>query len=70
MTTIGDPLFDLAISLCYWVQSDDPVELREILPTITHLPGFFSRAEFMQRYATKSGRDLSCHTLSSDLRLL
>lgn len=59
MTTIGDPLFDLAISLSYWVQSDDPAELREILPTITHLPGFFSRAEFMERYATKSGRDLS-----------
>jgi len=59
MTTIGDPLFDLAISLSYWVQSDDPAELREILPTITHLPGFFNRAEFMERYATKSGRDLS-----------
>ncbi|MEO8972861.1 MAG: phosphotransferase family protein [Ktedonobacteraceae bacterium] len=59
MTTIGDPLFDLAISLSYWVQSDDPAELREILPTITHLPGFFSRAEFMERYAMKSGRDIS-----------
>lgn len=59
MTTIGDPLFDLAISLSYWVQPDDPEELRAILPTITHLPGFFSRAEFMQRYAAQSGRDLS-----------
>jgi aminoglycoside phosphotransferase (APT) family kinase protein len=59
MATIGDPLFDLGISLCYWVQDDDPVELRAILPTITHLPGFLSRAEFMQRYAAKSGRDLS-----------
>lgn len=59
MATIGDPLFDLGISLCYWVQSDDPVELREILPTVTPLPGFYSRAEFMERYATKSGRDLS-----------
>jgi len=59
MTTIGDPLFDLAISLSYWVQADDPVELHMILPTITHLPGFFRRAEFMERYATKSGRDLS-----------
>lgn len=59
MTTIGDPLFDLAVSLGYWVQPDDPAELRAILPTITPLPGFLSRAEFMQRYATKSGRDLS-----------
>lgn len=59
MTTIGDPLYDLAISLGYWVQSDDPAELRAILPTVTHQPGFFSRAEFMERYAAKSGRDLS-----------
>lgn len=59
MTTIGDPLFDLAISLVYWVQQDDPQELRVILPTVTHQPGFFSRAEFMERYAAKSGRDLS-----------
>jgi len=59
MTTIGDPLFDLAISLCYWVQPDDPEELRAILPTITPQPGFFTRAELMERYATLSGRDLS-----------
>lgn len=59
MTTIGDPLFDLAVSLGYWVQADDPAELRAILPTITPLPGFFTRAEFMQRYAVQSGRDLS-----------
>lgn len=59
MATIGDPLFDLGVSLCYWVQADDPLELRAVLPTVTHLPGFLSRAEFMQRYASKSGRDLS-----------
>jgi aminoglycoside phosphotransferase (APT) family kinase protein len=59
MTTIGDPLFDLAISLCYWVQSDDPAELRAILPTVTPLPGFMKRSELMERYAVKSGRDLS-----------
>ncbi len=59
MTTIGDPLFDLAISLGYWVRPDDPAELRAILPAVTQLPGFLSRAGFMERYAAKSGRDLS-----------
>lgn len=59
MTTIGDPLFDLAISLCYWIQPDDPAELRAILPTVTSQPGFLSRAELMERYAAQSGRDLS-----------
>ncbi|HEY1350933.1 MAG TPA: phosphotransferase family protein [Ktedonobacteraceae bacterium] len=59
MATIGDPLFDLAVSLGYWIQADDAEELRAILPTITPLPGFLTRDEFMQRYATRSGRDLS-----------
>jgi aminoglycoside phosphotransferase (APT) family kinase protein len=59
MTTIGDPLFDLAVSLCYWIESNDSAELRAVQPTITHLPGFMTRSEFMERYATKSGRDLS-----------
>jgi aminoglycoside phosphotransferase (APT) family kinase protein len=59
MATIGDPLFDLAVSLGYWVEAGDPPELQAILPTITPLPGFFTRAEFMERYASRSGRNLS-----------
>jgi aminoglycoside phosphotransferase (APT) family kinase protein len=59
MTTIGDPLFDLAILLGYWVQADDPAELRAMLPTLTHQPGFLSRSALAERYARKSGRDLS-----------
>jgi len=59
MTTIGDPLFDLAISLSYWVSPDDPPELQMVLPAVTLLPGFTSRREFMERYAQKSGRDLA-----------
>jgi aminoglycoside phosphotransferase (APT) family kinase protein len=59
MSTIGDPLFDLAVTLSYWIQPEDSEELRTILPTITYLPGFMSRAEFMERYALKSGLDLS-----------
>lgn len=59
MATIGDPLFDLAVSLSYWVEPDDPEDLKEVLPTVTDTPGFFTRREFMDRYAEKSGRDLS-----------
>ena len=59
LTTIGDPLFDLASTLSYWVNNDDPEELRTILPTVTHWPGFISRDRFMELYAQKSGRDLS-----------
>jgi aminoglycoside phosphotransferase (APT) family kinase protein len=59
MATIGDPLFDLAVSLSYWTEPDDPQELIEVMPTVTSTPGFMTRREFMERYARKSGRDLS-----------
>ena len=59
MATIGDPLFDLAVSLTYWVTSEDSEQLQTVLPAVTMLPGFISRAEFMEIYAQKSGRDLS-----------
>lgn len=59
MATVGDPLFDLAVSLSYWVQEDDPPELKEVLPTVTDTPGFLSRKQFMDLYARESGRDLS-----------
>ncbi len=59
MATIGDPLFDLAVSLSYWVEDGDSRELREVLPTVTEAPGFMTRKEFVDYYAEKSGRDLS-----------
>jgi aminoglycoside phosphotransferase (APT) family kinase protein len=59
MATIGDPLFDLAITLSYWVQSDDPKELQSLTPTVTTWPGFINRTQFMERYSAQSGRDLS-----------
>src|SRR5918911_1519707 len=39
MTTIGDPLFDLAVSLSYWVEPGDPPEIK-VLPTVTDTEGF------------------------------
>ncbi len=59
MTTIGDPLFDLAVSLSYWVEAGDSQELKEVLPTVADTPGFMTRNEFIEYYAQKSGRDLS-----------
>jgi len=59
MATIGDPLFDLAISLSYWVGPDDPAELQRVLPVVTVTPGFFTRQEFLELYARASGRDLA-----------
>jgi aminoglycoside phosphotransferase (APT) family kinase protein len=59
MATVGDPLFDLAVSLSYWLEPDDPDELKAVMPTVTVTPGFMSRKEFIDRYESQSGRDLS-----------
>jgi aminoglycoside phosphotransferase (APT) family kinase protein len=59
MATVGDPLFDLAVSLSYWTEPTDPEEIKEVMPTVTSTPGFMTRAEFVERYAEKSARDLS-----------
>ena len=58
MATLGDPLFDLGVSLSYWVTPSDPDVLRNGLPTVTTRPGFISREEFVERYARRTGRDV------------
>jgi aminoglycoside phosphotransferase (APT) family kinase protein len=59
MATVGDPLMDLGTTLGYWVEADDPPELRALGLGITALPGNPSRAELVARYARATGRDVS-----------
>jgi len=59
MATVGDPLFDLAVSLTYWIEPDDPDDLKAVMPTVTVTPGFMTRQELIDRYESQSGRDLS-----------
>lgn len=59
MASVGDPLFDLSISLGYRIQSGDPPATRGLLPSVTTLPGFYTREELMARCAERSGQDLS-----------
>jgi aminoglycoside phosphotransferase (APT) family kinase protein len=59
MASIGDPLLDLGNSLAYWIEACDPQDLKEVMPTVTDAPGFMTRRELMERYAHRSGRDLS-----------
>ena len=58
MATIGDPLMDLGTSLGYWVDPDDPPELRELALSPTLLPGNPIRGELVERYAQVSGREI------------
>lgn len=59
MSTIGDPLSDLGTALAYWVEPRDPEELQKIRWSPTNLPGSLTRAQFVERYARITGRDVS-----------
>lgn len=59
MCTVGDPLVDLGIFLCYWAQKDDPEARRESISPVTTEAGWMTRREIIERYAEKTGRDLS-----------
>ncbi|HEX8183892.1 MAG TPA: phosphotransferase family protein, partial [Blastocatellia bacterium] len=59
MCTVGDPLVDVGIFLCYWAQKDDPEARRESISPVTTEPGWMSREEITDRYALKTGRKLS-----------
>ncbi len=58
MATIGDPLMDLGTSIGYWINHDDPEIMQQFQLSPTTLPGNPTRAEIVQLYAEKSGRDL------------
>lgn len=55
MATIGDPWFDLAGALTYWIEPSDPPELQEILPHVTTLAPFPSRQQLVQWYQEQTG---------------
>ena len=57
ISTLGDPLADLAYALNQWAQVDD--ELAPGANPPTAMEGFKTRDELAARYAEKTGRDLS-----------
>jgi aminoglycoside phosphotransferase (APT) family kinase protein len=59
MATVGDPLVDLGCVMCYWPEAGDPPVRRDALSDITTLPGWFSRAQLVERYARLTGREVS-----------
>jgi aminoglycoside phosphotransferase (APT) family kinase protein len=65
LCTLGDALADVGTLLSYWhdqavaEMGDSPTGMPGAQLAATALPGFPSRAEVAERYATRSGRDLS-----------
>jgi aminoglycoside phosphotransferase (APT) family kinase protein len=58
MSALGDPLVDLGIFLAYWSPTSPP-EQRDALTSVTDRPGYLTPDEVVDRYARRSGRDLS-----------
>jgi aminoglycoside phosphotransferase (APT) family kinase protein len=60
MSTLGDPLADLGLTLTYWTDPGDTERLGlELAGAVTSRPGFLSGAAFAGRYAELTGRDIS-----------
>jgi aminoglycoside phosphotransferase (APT) family kinase protein len=59
MTTVGDPLVDLGIVLCYWPEAGDPPVRREAISPLTTQPGWPTRRQLLERYQSRTGLDLS-----------
>ena len=56
LTTLGDPLADLGLTLFYWRQPGDVKPA--LTPTPSMLPGFPPRSYLADRYAKRTGADL------------
>lgn len=59
MSTLGDPVVDLAVLLVYWTEAADVLRSRvPVAQHITDAPGMWDRAAIVERYAAASGRPL------------
>jgi aminoglycoside phosphotransferase (APT) family kinase protein len=62
MSTLGDPLADLGLTLSYWADgahASPGTPEATLRASVTSLPGFWSREQFAARYAELTGRDVS-----------
>ncbi len=59
ISALGDPLMDLGNTLAYWIESSDPPSMRALARQPSWVPGMMTRAEVLEYYAQKTGRDVS-----------
>jgi len=61
LSTLGDPFADLGLLYVYWPEPDDGPERQGTLAvdSVTALAGVPRRSELYERYAERTGRDLS-----------
>ncbi|PAY22682.1 phosphotransferase family protein [Dietzia natronolimnaea] len=59
MATVGDPLMDLGGALAYWVEDGDGPVFKAFRRQPTHTRGMLTRWEVVERYAERSGLEIS-----------
>lgn len=59
MCTVGNPLTDLGTAISYWIDAHDSPEMQLIRWGPTALPGSLTRPQLVERYAARTGRDVS-----------
>jgi aminoglycoside phosphotransferase (APT) family kinase protein len=69
MGTRGDPLWDLAVMLSYWVEPEDPACLHRVRQMPTAQPGFLRRSEVLAAYLRLSSRAVADFTFYRVLSL-
>jgi aminoglycoside phosphotransferase (APT) family kinase protein len=63
LATLGDPVADLATLLTYWHDTgDEERSLITVAAGLTTFPGFLTTSALAERYAVRTGRDLSTLT--------
>lgn len=62
MATIGDPLMDLGGALAYWVEEGDGPLFKAFRRQPTHAPGMLTRRQVVERYAQRSGRQITAES--------
>ncbi len=58
MATVGDPLMDLGTALGYWVDVDDPDEVKMFPLGPTAREGSLNRRQVVERYVELTGREI------------
>jgi aminoglycoside phosphotransferase (APT) family kinase protein len=69
MGTRGDPLWDVAVLLSYWVEPEDPACMHRMRQMPTAQPGFWRRREVLKAYQRLTGRAVDDFTFYRVLSL-
>jgi len=56
MSTVGDPSFDLACTLSFWIEEGDPPTFKALRGMPSARPGMMTRREAVERYCSRAGR--------------